>query len=522
MKRIVKISFIALAVIGGITVANRRKAMQLQEQERLARVQVVRQQILKKGVPSVFPKGASQTEGWLSVVGWDRVKSGLELSGDQMQTLKKLTYDIIIPREKEHADDYFAFYHAQLREFWVFYEFQKQLYEKMHGTQLNDFYFLRNLNLFVQTDKAIQEWLSKQTYISDQEPYLISQLLSTNVAFPGNLRSGESSAHYYLTSRSISPPLLSQLFFTVIISYLLEKDVTDFQKIAHLTDSQKVSLATSIAKLDNIVQEIATDKYKQGILISIFIPNYLVDSCSYMSGYVGAKRKHGYYLSDNTPSTVLSTLMRDPTMLRHIENLQARLRLTESAFGDPSAGIKIFINHGISDQDFARYRDQVGQIVTQLITSFEGLPKMSSGAISDALQRYKTHEAEYTIRMLEQLASLVKAGDVDANDIDTGEAILFIEKGMAIGSVEILNQVHVLILRLMEINKIGAKELMPLIKQWADDDNEFIRVIAFEALLLLVDTDQVEASQINTLIQKGLKDSYIRVQGTAEMIKRMI
>ena len=355
MKRIVQISLIALVVIGGITVANRRKAIQQQEQERLARVKETRQKILEKGVPSVFPKGASQTEGWLSVVGWDKVQSGLHLSDDQMQTLKKLTYDVIIPREKEHADDYFAFYHGQMRKFWVFYELQKQLYEAIHGKTLTDFYFLRNLPIFKQTSKVVQEWLVEKGDINDWT--MRRQLYSTNLAFPGNLDTGESAVDYYFESRSNVPPL-----FNLLLNELIESLIP----MDGLSERQRQIIERGVQGVADIALELE-GAGEQGMLVSIFVPNYLVDSCVYMSKVLGHRVDEGYYLGDNLPSEVILALIYEPNLINNIEFLQARFRLNEAVFGDPRSGIKMFLNHNIPEDRIEEYKKRIAEVVQQLL-----------------------------------------------------------------------------------------------------------------------------------------------------------
>ncbi len=545
MKRIVQIGLLALVVvIGGITVANRRKALQLQEQERLARVQVVRQKILEKGVPSVFPKGASQTEGWLSQVGWLDVRVFLQLSLKETFDLLRMTYITIIPREKKLANDFFAFYHAQLREFWVFYELQKQLYEKLRGKKLDQFYFLRELGEFERDEKNVQEWLAQKPVkiIFDWEPHIATQLLSTNVAFPGNLELGESTAHYYLTSCSVSPPNLSTLFYSVIAPYF---------KAISLTNAQQATLAQCIQKLNDLAEDVRSDANKFGLLLSIFIPRYLVDSCAYMSGVGGGERPEGHYLAGaSLPSEVLLALAHRPSELKNIKSIQARLRLDAAFFGDADSGIKMFINHGITNNNLKVYGKKLTAILDTIMEVFEGGADTfkSQDELNTLVNQYNTYVSAAWLKRFINIVlkaqegwedpkkafslavlALHSSGNADAKlialsiiahlvekeSVGIANAISPIEKGMADSEYRVREKSADTILRLVKDGKIEIAQMILFIKRWASHSIPSVRGVALYIGTELVRGDFLEMAQIMPLIEKGVKDIDASVRDAA-------
>ena len=272
----------ALGLFSPALQADSQAVLSEREKQRLASAAGAREELLGKVPRGCFQEGGSQTEAFLKAVDWDTVECRLWISSDDLSDLKRMTHETIIPREKKHANDYFVFYHAQQRSFWVYYEFHKQLHEALYGTKLNDFLFLRDVNDFHQKRENVDEWYKRYgDKVTDGQLHQKKILLSTNLSFPGNLDSGESSFSYFAHSRSCGSPQVSCLFYRLLnghIPFTIDM-VQDKEFIAQCVHR--------LQKLSDRISENKKSKY--GLLTSLFIPKELVDSCAKITHVGGIK-----------------------------------------------------------------------------------------------------------------------------------------------------------------------------------------------------------------------------------------
>jgi hypothetical protein len=309
-----------------------------------------------------------------------------ETWGSFLTNHKKLV-DSIIECERQHADDYYVFYHAQRKEWRVFEDFLKEIYEYMQvHCSLHDFHFLRfwaNMPATVDANTFIDE-NNKKGYWNDLDDGMYNLLLSTNLALFGNCTeiSGRCCTFdYFMHSYSMTQIDIDGKFGEIF-------DYFGFDK----------KYVNDLVVLNDLI------KTNEGTLFQIFVPKNLIDHCAYLSyalGHPYDKAVPGADFNETlkrhkTISKPLDMYRKGPAPIKPvpvktykkknrkkvtpkpddskdayvIDQMQARLIFSQDMMLNPDSGIKIYRYTTVSDSDMAKYLTKMKEITHTLFADW--------------------------------------------------------------------------------------------------------------------------------------------------------
>lgn len=345
-------------------------------------------------------KQITQTEAYLSVPSCATL-ADTHWSSDRKR-LKSLV-DKVMAREREHNDDYYVFYHGQMRQFCVLQDFLKEFYQLLNVSKpFDDFAFLRAWYDGVSDPSvmSLQDFIddyekakgtgygyygtSAHPDWNDHEDYLRRVLLPVNISLFGNAGSpGECTFDFFLHSWNIGFSDISHL-----IQGMLDKCGIDSSYVARLN-----TLAGSLTS-------------SEGVLMQVFIPKKYVDRCVYLchpmatpyrtpildSSFDIAKERH------TNISSILELYKKHPDQIADINGLQARIVFYPGDMLNPERGIKIFRYMTVSDSDMATYSKKVKALVQEALVKLL-MQKISAKKKSlDDLELYKGTSLEKLLK----------------------------------------------------------------------------------------------------------------------------
>lgn len=296
--------------------------------------------------------------------------------------------DKVMACEREHNDDYYVFYHAQMREFCVLHDFLKEFYQFFNMSKpFDDFAFLRVWSDGVSdtSTASLQDFIdsyekgkshgygSEHPKWDDHEDYLRRSLLSVNLSLFGNTTQrcmGECTFDFFTRSRSVG-----------------------FYDATPLIESMLIKCGINSSAASNKLMNIAakTLKSSEGALMQIFIPKSYVDRCVYLSHDYGTPyrtpvvsssfdAKKGRHMNI---SSVLELYKNSPEKIANIDELQARILFYPDGMLDPNSGIKIIRYTTVPEGTMTYYEREIKALAEELFTEMLAqklITKRSPGA----------------------------------------------------------------------------------------------------------------------------------------------
>jgi hypothetical protein len=328
----------------------------------------------------------------------------------------KNVIDKVMACEREHNDDYYVFYHAQMREFCVLHDFLKEFYQFFNMSKpFDDFAFLRvwsdgvsdtstaSLQDFIDNYEKgeLHRYRSEDCCRSgdryrlghpswdDGEDYLRRSLLSVNLSLFGNTSKigyGECTFDFFMRSDNANYCDMRSTFGMIL---------------------EKCGINASYA---NRLLELASSlKSSEGALMQIFIPKSYVDRCVYLSHDYGTpyripivdssfNAEKGRHMNI---SSVLELYKDSPEKIAYIDQLQARILFYPDGMLDPNSGIKIIRYTTVPEGAMASYEQKVKVFAEELFTEMlaqkliikgsSGTVKAYEGTVLDKLIKIVGH-----------------------------------------------------------------------------------------------------------------------------------
>lgn len=185
----------------------------------------------------------------------------------------KELFEMIISKEMEYKDDFYVFYHGQVREFMLIQDLYQGLYEWLYKKAFKDFVMLRVPDKDLNKFRSVVDFLRKhikngaiKNFYFDSNDDIKKMLLSVNPSLFGNSRSpGECTFYYFIYSNNAS-------YFD---TSSLVKNVFDYFKLKNYFDMYE----DEVNEIKTLLS--ARESNKTGILLQIFIPKALVNDIAY-------------------------------------------------------------------------------------------------------------------------------------------------------------------------------------------------------------------------------------------------
>jgi len=362
----------------------------------------LRKKILGQASTEPSFKGGTQTEGYLSQITLEAALiNQLGLTEADLERLKPLIQEVI-ERERDHPE-YYAFYHGMNKDVMIALDMLKQIYTRSEKVQVEGFEFLRVPTALVQDQTPAQFFERykdrlKYTLLNyfDNAPEIGAQILSTNLALPGNLIPGESTIYYFSKSKN-----------NIIRVYAIINSIIDFLFANASLPEDYINIVKELILLKTFKIQHILEVKDYGLLLQIFIPKNLVDQTVYISEVAGLPVKGKYKFK---ASLLLQTLQKNPQLLkRRLKGLQARIILNRNLFSRPGI-VKIYRYHMMSEEAYnSWYLPSVQQVTNELFNIWLLQPPIASIieentlVILQALESENSDEVQAALRLLNQL-----------------------------------------------------------------------------------------------------------------------
>lgn len=260
----------------------------------------------------------------------------------------------LIKQERAHSSTHFVFYHGQQGYLRLLQDFLKEMYQLFALKELRDFTFLRpwhNAEPSFEVNRFIDS-CNQKGYWNDAEPDIMKKMMCVNLALFGNTTDfGECTWNYFINNTNIMPPDLEKIFNDIFAYF-------DFN-------------ATYIQQLLNLENE---TKPAHGNLLQIFIPKDQVNKYVYLSKPYGIPYQEpiapDVFDSDKkrhiaiTP--ILEKYIKQPTSITNLDQLQARLLLSQDGILNPESGVKIFRHTAGPIPNEAQYKKKLKDMCIQI------------------------------------------------------------------------------------------------------------------------------------------------------------
>jgi hypothetical protein len=258
---------ISYAIVIGLGIFN---GIYTQQQDRIAA-----QEIIKSALSDSKKGGYTQTEALMS---FDYIQKKIEQSS-QVASIKQIFLNALA-KEREMNKDYYVFYTA-VPHTRVFQDVMRKLYQlkvgKIGALQDKAFQFVRYAykdpvyNTYNNVSDFLIKEFQKNGIVNDHNLDIITILLSTNLAFWGNIDSPPESTFFYL--------LHTQIWSKPKRAWLEQA----FTSLGYSLNSTK-KLIDELMELSTSVQEM---KPSVGDLFQIFVPKKLIDQLGYLAWRMG-------------------------------------------------------------------------------------------------------------------------------------------------------------------------------------------------------------------------------------------
>jgi hypothetical protein len=271
----------------------------------------------------------------------------------------KQLFSSVLSKELEFQDTYRVFYHGQDRNFMLFQDIYKGLYEIAYKKCLKDFIILRIPHKEFGKHKNATDFLHHCIKNGDITKWdfdhlyrIKKQLLSVNASLFGNtcyLELGECTFHYFISSSNVS---------IIDISDLIKQTFEKFNYSEYY-----IKYLDHIDTLQKLLS--AYEDEKTGALLQIFIPEKLVNSLCYRSKPFGL-----FYYNDlhpeNHPATLdLDNYKNDLGWTDNvIDRTQFRLLINNSLL-NPDSGIK-FYRYCNETKNIKQYQKKLNHVLKKI------------------------------------------------------------------------------------------------------------------------------------------------------------
>ncbi len=349
----------------------------------------------------------TQTVAYLSVPSLKQLvqtKLGVKVIGYKNILLK------VIDQEQK-LSDYDVAYHAQKIDFQFVYDVLKELFSWLDNqANIREFEYLRIPGAAFAFKQAIADIIKKDfgdiAELSQEDrraldfnPAISKILLAANLSLFGNTGKNfkESTFYFYfLDNRSVRDinviELLQDIFERIGMSYNDLKQLDDFYK-------------TEFTKL--LAQKID----RSGNLIQIFIPKNKVNDYLYLSGVHGVPLQT---ITINGQSTNVHELgaekfieiyRNNPAALdpEEMDQIQARLFLTNTFLLNPASGIKIYTYNTLDPNLIAEYKRKLHNLVGQLMIDWATTKGIMSKQLAITNQQEFQQKANLLVNSAQKL-----------------------------------------------------------------------------------------------------------------------
>lgn len=289
------------------------------------------------------------------------------------QPYYKNIIDTALACEREYNDTHYVLYHGQRFALRVIQDVMSEIYQLLNlHSVLDEFAFMRlwyavekhkDLNAFIDSYEGYQ--LGNKIW-NDEEAYLVSKMMSTNICFFGNVTyGGECTFGYFVDGIGWHAPDLSS--FLAVIWNKFNFNSVHIKKIAQL--AAKVNAA--------------------GSLVQIFIPKDKMDQCAYLCRDWGTPLRYpivnNIYDQKRNRHTLITPILEaiksNPTAINnHLKNyihpkygtpysldwLQARLVITDEFLANPDSDIIIFRYAPVETKALEIYRQELKNIMQEV------------------------------------------------------------------------------------------------------------------------------------------------------------
>jgi hypothetical protein len=275
---------------------------------------------------------------------------------------KKL-FRTVLKRERDFNKGYDVFYHGQKREFILFQDLYKGLYQIVCKRLLDTFVPLRvpdnDFTKFTNINDFLHYYIKSNEFSNcafDHRPHIRKLLLPVNASLFGNsYNSGECTFYYFVNSYNIKDFDILDLVEDIFKSFPgYEKYFLRYKK--------------EITNLNKLLSK--EEKDKTGLLIQIFVPENQVDSLAYCCKPFG-----DLYFNDNKPENhpateILNNYKQSKSWKnREFDEIQFRLLINKSML-DPNSDIKFF-RYYKKTAGVKIYEKRVKKLLSKIATDVE-------------------------------------------------------------------------------------------------------------------------------------------------------
>ncbi len=313
-------------------------------------------------------------------------------------------YNVLLARtltqERKHRDHHVV-YHAQERNFILFYDILNELFKRTLEKGYSAFEYLRIPGSATYA-KTLAEILQKG-FESDTEPEIVKLLLSINLSLFGNARTiGEGSLSAFILNQSINPP---RALFELIFDKFGINDayIKKFEDLFALYKPQE-----------------------GGNLLQIFIPRSKINDYLYLSQAYGKPlsqkpllaiaplepvtfvdkegKHHTYDLKTIDAQTYLDIYRNHPQAISYedMDRIQGRLLISHDFLLNPESGVKIYRYNLMSDQKTTEYKRKLTSLIDEALEDKAKAQARLSPADKELFKTIGSNDSAAVQKILEQ------------------------------------------------------------------------------------------------------------------------
>ncbi len=312
--------------------------------------------------------------------------------------------------QEQALSDYDVVYHGQKIQVKFVYDVLKEIFSWLDNqARAKDFEYLRIPGAIFEFKQALTDLLIHDfgdiTEISpedkeflDLDPLISKILLTTNISLFGN--SGDfikESTFYFYFLQNHSIHWLKVVEILEILKHIgINQDFLN-----RLDDFYRTEFKELVAKQPD----------DSGNLVQIFIPKNILNEYLYLCGVHGVPLKtatingHPTNVRELGAEKFIEIYRNNPTALdpEEMDQVQARLFLTNTFFLNPASGVKIYTYNTLDPRAVAEYTTKLRQLINQIMTDWATKPTILSRALIVTSQKDFEHKVNILIKIAQNL-----------------------------------------------------------------------------------------------------------------------
>ncbi len=263
-----------------------------------------------------------------------------------------------IAKERAHRD-HFVFYHAQDKNFILFYDVLRELMRQLYQKEIPQNFEYMRLPFTTAYNKTLAQ-IIKKVVRGDRAAEIVQLLISANISLFGNsLDWSENTFRYFAANASISPPaqLLGLIFNALDLDskYIRELELL-FKRFAPEDGGNLLQIFVPVNKVNTYVY--LAQAYGRPLSGPSTLPSKIitVKDSTYDPATLDAK-------------TYLDLYREHPEFIDHedMDRIQARILVTDDFLLNPESEVKIYRYNMMPEYGLTEYKKELEVIVAKVI-----------------------------------------------------------------------------------------------------------------------------------------------------------